>query len=189
MEAVEFLLVESVSTLEEAKKVYERIFRLRIATPPTVVNYATLLEENKYFEESFKVHPPSAIYHINPTKKIQAYERGLGLFTYPVAFELWNLHRTKAPNRQMDIQRLRELFEQAVENCPPKFAKVLYLIYGGLEEERGLPSNTIRIYERATRAVAEEERFEMFDIYIMKSASNFGLTSTRPIYERAVEAL
>jgi len=29
----------------------------------------------------------------------------------------------------------------------------------------------------------------MFDFYIMKSASNFGLTSTRPIYERAIEAL
>jgi pre-mRNA-splicing factor SYF1 len=48
-------LVESVSTLEETKKVYERIFELRIATPQTVVNYASLLEENKYFEESFKV--------------------------------------------------------------------------------------------------------------------------------------
>ena len=182
-------LVESVSTLEEGKKVYERIFKLRIATPPTVVNYATLLEENNYFEESFKVHPPSAIYHINPTKKIEVYERGLDLFTYPVAFELWNLYLTKAANRQIDIQRLRELFEQAVENCPPKFAKVLYLVYGDLEEERGLPSNAIRIYEGATRAVAEEERFEMFYFYIMKSASNFSLTSTRPIYERAIEAL
>ncbi|KAG8428155.1 pre-mRNA-splicing factor syf1 [Metarhizium acridum] len=35
-------LVESVSTLSEVKRVYERIFELRIATPQTVVNYATL---------------------------------------------------------------------------------------------------------------------------------------------------
>ena len=62
-------LVESVSTLAETKKVYEKIFELRIATPQTVVNLATLLEENKYFEESFKVHPPSPINHINSTKK------------------------------------------------------------------------------------------------------------------------
>jgi len=183
-------LVESVSTLEETKKVYERIFELRIATPQTVVNYATLLEENKYFEESFKVHPPFATYHINSTKKTkQVYERGLDLFTYPVAFELWNLYLTKAVNRQIDIERLRDLFEQAVENCPPKFAKVLYLMYGNLEEERGLARHAMRIYERATRAVADEDRFEMFDFYITKSASNFGLTSTRPIYERAIEAL
>ncbi|KAF2838854.1 pre-mRNA-splicing factor syf1 [Patellaria atrata CBS 101060] len=165
-------LVESVSTLEETKKVYERIFELRIATPQTVVNYANLLEENKYFEESFKI-----------------YERGLDLFSYPVAFELWNLYLTKAVDRKIGIERLRDLFEQAVEEVPPKFAKVLYLMYGALEEERGLARHAMRIYERATRAVADEDRMEMFNFYITKSASNFGLTSTRPIYERAIAAL
>jgi pre-mRNA-splicing factor SYF1 len=165
-------LVESVSSLEETKKVYERIFELRIATPQTVVNYANLLEENKYFEESFKV-----------------YERGLDLFMYPVAFELWNMYLTKAVDRKIGIERLRDLFEQALEECPPKFAKSLYLMYGNLEEERGLARHAMRIYERATRAVSDEDRFEMFEFYITKSASNFGLTSARPIYERAIAAL
>lgn len=165
-------LVESVSTLEETRKVYERIFELRIATPQTVVNYANLLEENKYFEESFKI-----------------YERGLDLFSYPVAFELWNLYLTKAVDRKIGIERLRDLFEQAVEGCPPKFAKILYLMYGALEEERGLARHAMRIYERATRAVSDEDRLDMFNFYITKSASNFGLTSTRPIYERAIAAL
>lgn len=165
-------LVEGVSTLEETKKVYERIFELRIATPQTVANYAKLLEDNKYFEESFKV-----------------YERGLDLFNYPVTFELWNLYLTKAVDRRIGIERLRDLFEQAVEGCPPKLAKTLYLMYGSLEEERGLARHAMRIYERATRAVSDEDRFEMFNFYITKSASNFGLTSTRPIYERAIAAL
>ncbi|KAI9376338.1 pre-mRNA-splicing factor syf1 [Aspergillus egyptiacus] len=165
-------LVESVSSIEETKKVYERIFELRIATPQTVVNYANLLEEHKYFEESFKV-----------------YERGLDLFSYPVAFELWNLYLTKAVDRKIGIERLRDLFEQALDGCPPKFAKPLYLMYGNLEEERGLARHAMRIYERATRAVSDEDRFEMFEFYITKSASNFGLTSTRPIYERAIAAL
>lgn len=165
-------LVESVATLEETRKVYERIFELRIATPQTVVNYANLLEEHKYFEDSFKV-----------------YERGLDLFSYPVAFELWNLYLTKAVDRKIGIERLRDLFEQALDGCPPKFAKPLYLMYGNLEEERGLARHAMRIYERATRAVSDEDRFEMFEFYITKSASNFGLTSTRPIYERAIAAL
>ena len=165
-------LVESVSTLEETKKVYDRIFELRIATPQTVVNFSNLLEENKYFEESFKI-----------------YERGLDLFNYPVAFELWNLYLTKAVDRKIGIERLRDLFEQAVEGCPPKFAKVLYLMYGNLEEERGLARHAMRIYERATRAVSDDDKFEMFNFYITKSATNFGLTSTRPIYERAIGAL
>ncbi|KAK2870559.1 pre-mRNA-splicing factor syf1, partial [Arthroderma sp. PD_2] len=165
-------LVESVRSLEETTKVYERIFELRIATPQTVVNYANLLEEHKYFEDSFKI-----------------YERGLDLFNYPVAFELWNMYLTKAVDRKIGIERLRDLFEQAVDGCPPKFAKVLYLMYGNLEEERGLARHAMRIYERATRAVSDEDRSEMFNFYITKSASNFGLTSTRPIYERAIAAL
>jgi pre-mRNA-splicing factor SYF1 len=165
-------LVESVSSLEETKKVYERIFELRIATPQTVANYANLLEEHKYYEESFKI-----------------YERGLDLFSYPVAFELWNLYLTKAVDRMIGIERLRDLFEQAVEECPPKFAKVLYLMYGNLEEERGLARHAMRIYERATRAVADEDRADMFNFYITKSASNFGLPSTRPIYEKAISTL
>ena len=165
-------LVESVSSLDDTKKIYDRIFELRIATPQTVVNYANLLEESDYHEDAFKI-----------------YERGLDLFTYPVAFELWNLYLTKAVARQISIERLRDLFEQAVENCPPKFAKTLYLMYGALEEERGLARHAMRIYERASRAVADEDRLELFEFYITKSASNFGLTSTRPIYERAIAAL
>ncbi|KAG8527453.1 pre-mRNA-splicing factor syf1 [Bacidia gigantensis] len=165
-------LVESVSGLSETKKVYDRIFELRIATPQTVVNYANLLEESQYFEESFKI-----------------YERGLDLFKYPVAFELWNLYLTKAVDRKISIERLRDLFEQAVEGCPPKFAKTLYLMYGNLEEERGLARHAMRIYERATRAVSDEDKMEMFNFYILQSATNFGLTSTRPIYQRAIDVL
>ncbi|KAK3045333.1 Pre-mRNA-splicing factor syf1, partial [Coniosporium uncinatum] len=77
-------LVESGGSLPDTRKIYERIFELRIATPQTVVNYANLLEEHKYFEDSFKV-----------------YERGLDLFSYPVAFELWNLYLTKAVDRRI----------------------------------------------------------------------------------------
>ena len=165
-------LVESVSDLEETKRVYERVFELRIATPQTVVNFANLLEEQGYYEESFKV-----------------YERGLDLFTYPVAFELWNLYLTKAVDRQISMERLRDLFEQAVEGCPPQFAKALYLMYGALEEERGLSRHAMRIYERATRAVADADRPAMFNYHITKTAANFGLPSTRPVYERAIAAL
>ncbi|RVX75071.1 Pre-mRNA-splicing factor syf1 [Exophiala mesophila] len=165
-------LVESVGTLDEVRAAYDRVFELRIATPNTVVNYANLLEEHNYHEESFKV-----------------YERGLDVFTYPVAFELWNLYLTKAMDRKIGIERLRDLFEQAVENCPPEFAKSIYLMYGKLEEERGLARSAMRVYERATRAVADKDKFDMFEFYISKSASNFGLTSTRPIYERAIAAL
>ncbi|OLL23625.1 Pre-mRNA-splicing factor syf1, partial [Neolecta irregularis DAH-3] len=167
-------LVESVESLEETKAVYDRIFELKIVTSQTIVNYANLMEENSYFEESFKI-----------------YERGLDLFSYPVAFELWNLYLVKFMKRYggTKLERTRDLFEQALDGCPDKFAKALYLMYAELEEKYGLVRNAMRIYERASKAVAEEDRFEIFTFYITKSAQNFGLTSTRPIYERAIERL
>lgn len=51
-----------------------------------IVNYAAFLEDNQYFEESFKV-----------------YERGVELFTYPVAFELWNIYLSKFVKRYVSV--------------------------------------------------------------------------------------
>ena len=60
-------------------------------------------------------------------------------------------------------------------------------MYRVLEEEPSLPLHAMCIYGRATRVVADQDRFEMFDSYITTSASNFGPTSTRPIYESAID--
>lgn len=168
-------LVESVSTIEETRAVYDRLFELKIATPQTVVNYANMLSENGYFEDSFKI-----------------YERGLDLFSYPVAFELWNLYLSKFVKRYAGkkLERARDLFEQALRGCPPKFAKSIFLMYAiDLEQEHGLLRNTMNILDRACSQVDPSDKLEMFRIYIAKSASNFGLTSTRPIYERALDQL
>ncbi|KAK9455682.1 hypothetical protein V1511DRAFT_487620 [Dipodascopsis uninucleata] len=165
-------LVESVGTIDETKKVYDRIFELKIATPLTIVNCANFLEENKYYEESFKV-----------------YERGIDQFSYPVAFEIWNLYLTKAMKRKLSVERLRDLFEQALEKCPAEFSKSLFLLYGELEETRGFARNAMQVYDRATTSVADKDRPEMFKFFIKKTASMYGLQATRPIYERAVDSL
>ena len=46
-------LEESTGTVESAKAVYDRILELKIATPQIIINYASFLEENNYFEEVF----------------------------------------------------------------------------------------------------------------------------------------
>ncbi len=48
-------LEESIGSVESTKAVYDKIMELKIANAQTIVNYAAFLEENKYFEESFKV--------------------------------------------------------------------------------------------------------------------------------------
>lgn len=44
----------SLGTLESTKEVYEAILDLRIATPQIVLNYASYMLENKFFEEAFR---------------------------------------------------------------------------------------------------------------------------------------
>ncbi|CAI2186117.1 4672_t:CDS:10, partial [Funneliformis geosporum] len=167
-------LEESIGTVESTRAVYDRILELKIANPQIIINYASFLEENQYFEESFKV-----------------YERGVELFNYPIAFEIWNVYLTKFINRYggSKLERARDLFEQALEKCPPKYAKPLYLMYGKLEEDYGLARHAMRIYDRATKSVSDEDRSEMFNFYIAKASANFGVTYTREIYERAIEVL
>ncbi|KAH9004910.1 spliceosome complex protein [Lactarius hatsudake] len=167
-------LEESLGTVESTKAVYDKILELRIANAQIIVNYAGFLEENKYFEECFKV-----------------YERGVELFTFPVSFEIWNIYLSKFVKRYggSKLERARDLFEQALEKCPPKSCKPIFLLYAQLEEEHGLAKRAMTIYDRATQVVENEDKFEMFTIYIAKAAANYGLTATRPIYERALEIL
>ncbi|KAF5324803.1 hypothetical protein D9611_004504 [Ephemerocybe angulata] len=167
-------LEESIGTVESTKAVYDKILDLRIANAQIIVNYASFLEENKYFEESFKV-----------------YERGVELFTFPVSFEIWNIYLSKFVKRYggTKVERARDLFEQALEKCPAKSCKPIFLMYAKLEEDYGLAKRAMAIYDRATQVVTDADKFEMFTIYIAKATANFGLPATRPIYERAIEAL
>lgn len=171
-------LLESVaseddpSSIEEVKKAYDTIFHLKIGTPLTIVNYASFLWDLDRFEESFKV-----------------YEKGVEIFSYPIAFEIWNIYLQKAVERKLGMERLRDLFEQALDGCPNNLAKPIFVLFGKLEEDRGLVRNAMKIYDRASRNVPDKERLEMYNYYIARTIENFGLAATRPIFERAINAL
>lgn len=111
----------------------------------------------------------------------QVYERGTELFTFPVSFEIWNIYLAKFIKRyvrgfalyfwqrliskviqgETKIERARDLFEQALEKCPPKSCKPIFLMYATYEEEHGLAKRAMSIYDRATRVVQDEDKFEV----------------------------
>jgi len=167
-------LEEGFGTFKSCKAVYDRIIDLRIATPQIIINYGMFLDENNYFEEAFR-----------------AYEKGIALFKWPNVYDIWNTYLAKFVERYggKKLERARDLFEQCLENCPPKFAKPIYLLYARLEEEHGLARHAMEIYDRATKAIQPEDQYEMFNIYIKRAAELFGVTHTRSIYEKAIEVL
>ncbi|KAJ2162772.1 pre-mRNA-splicing factor syf1 [Coemansia sp. RSA 552] len=165
---------EAQGAVDATRLAYERMIELRIATAQTVVNFGTFLEEHGYFEDSFR-----------------AYERGISEFGYPVAVELWNVYLRRFGERYggTQVERARDLYEQALEKCPPEYAKPLYVAYGRLEEEHGRARRSLRVYERATRAVGRGERLEMYRYYAAKTAELAGAAASRVVYEQGIEQL
>eukprot|EP01116_Phalansterium_solitarium_P025667 TRINITY_DN9929_c0_g2_i1.p1 TRINITY_DN9929_c0_g2~~TRINITY_DN9929_c0_g2_i1.p1 ORF type:complete len:904 (-),score=209.68 TRINITY_DN9929_c0_g2_i1:113-2824(-) len=165
---------EALGTFQTTKAVYEKIIDLRVATPQVIINFAHLLEEHNYFEESFR-----------------AYEKGIALFKFPHVYDLWVAYLTKFVQRYQGkkLERTRELFEQVIESAPPKESKVFYIMYAQLEEEFGLVRHAMRIYDRATKAVEPADRFAMYSLYINRATEFFGVTRTRDIYSAAIDNL
>ena len=150
-----------------------QIMELKIATPQIVMNYATFLQENKFWEDSFRV-----------------YERAVSLFKYPHSREIWQsyLKHFVARYGGTKLERARDLFEQALTQCPPEHSKPIYLEYALLEEKHGLARHAMEVYHRAARSVPKAERLSVYDLYLSKASEFFGVGKLREIYEGAMEA-
>eukprot|EP01006_Ploeotia_vitrea_P050012 TRINITY_DN67400_c3_g1_i1.p1 TRINITY_DN67400_c3_g1~~TRINITY_DN67400_c3_g1_i1.p1 ORF type:complete len:893 (+),score=143.01 TRINITY_DN67400_c3_g1_i1:111-2789(+) len=171
-------LDESVATakgqINSTRNIYERIIELKVCTPQIILNYATFLQENEYWEDSFR-----------------AFEKGIALFKWPQVFDIWLAYLTKFQQRYKGnkLERLRDLYEQAIKTVPADMAKKLYLMYAKAEESYGLTKRAMDVYNRATDAVVESQKIEIYRRYIAQAGNYFGITSTREIYEKAIESL
>lgn len=61
--------------------------------------------------------------------------------------------------------------------------KPLYLQYAKLEEDYGLAKRAMKVYAQAAKAVPDNEKMSMYEIYIARAAEIFGVPKTREIYE------
>ena len=153
---------------------YDCAIELKVATPQMVLSYAAYLEERAYFEDSFR-----------------AFERGLAAFPWPHVRPIWLTYLRKFVARYGagKLERCRDLFEQAVDGCPPADALLVYSLYADFEERFGSVRHAMGVLDRATKAVDAEHLYEAFLAYIRKAEEFFGAPRTRELYERAIEAL
>ena len=167
-------LEESLGSLDSAKKVYDKMIALRVATPQIILNYAHLLQENKFFEDSFQV-----------------YERGVNAFKFPYSREIWSAYLTQfvARFKGTKLERARDLFEQVLDAAPPKESKPFYLAYAKLEEEYGLGKRAMEVYNRAVSSggVPVSERLSVYDAYIPRAMEFFGVGKVRDVFAAAAD--
>ena len=96
---------ESAGTIDACRAVYERIIELRIATPQIIINYALFLEENHFFEDAFRVSRFSAHIFVYARASLQAYEKGIGLFRWPLVYDIWNVYLVKFVQRYVRLKK------------------------------------------------------------------------------------
>ncbi|OWZ24591.1 Pre-mRNA-splicing factor SYF1 [Phytophthora megakarya] len=168
-------LEESLGDLVSTRAAYDEVFELKIITSQMVLNFAAYLEENKYFEESFRV-----------------YERGLALFPkFPHAGDLWQTYLAKFVQRYAGtkMERTRDLYEQAIRAAPAKSVRAFYDKFAEFEEQHGMLRNVMTIYERASDIVPDDDKLAIYDKYIKKAQKFFGVAKVREVYQRGITKL
>jgi len=165
-------LEESLGTLEGARRVYDAMLDLRVATPQTVLNYAALLAESAHWEDAFTV-----------------YERGVNAFRYPHCADIWLAYLAEFGKRYggRKLERSRDLYEQALTAFPAAAARPLYLAYAALEEEHGLARRAMDVYARAAATVPDAEKLGVYELYAARAADAFGVAKVRALYQAALE--
>jgi pre-mRNA-splicing factor SYF1 len=81
------------------------------------------------------------------------------------------------------------LSEQAVASVTAGDAAEFFIKYAKAEESFGMARHAMAVYDRATRAAPESRRLDMYRLYIVKVEQYYGVTKTRPVYERAISEL
>jgi pre-mRNA-splicing factor SYF1 len=202
-------LEESLGSFERCCAVYERMIDLKICTAQNVLNYAAILEENRFYEDAFRIYERGvALFcqsseeedddqlggverwnkapnnHNNPMTK-----RKLRTFN-PAVLALWLMYIDKFLQRYggEKMERTRDLFEAAIRHIPSTFLKTMFLFYANTEEKFGSSRRVMSILERGVdQVVSMEDRYALFQFYIAKSAKLYGLARLRVAYEQAIE--
>jgi len=169
-------LEESLGTVQTTKDAYNRALESKAATVQHVLNYATFLVEQKYFEESFS-----------------AYERGLELFAFPHvgAKLLWKAYLKTFTDRYKGskVERTRELYQRCLDTCPAEESADFFMTNGDFEEEYGLTKRALSVYGAMCQKVPALEKLVAYQLFIAKTTKYLGLTATRDIYQEAIQSL
>ena len=149
-------LEESLGTAQTTKDAYGRAIEQKVATPLHILNFATFLTEQKYFEESFS-----------------AYERGIELFQYPGVKLIWKAYTDSFLKRYggTKLERSRDLFQRCLDACPPEESTEFFLMNGKFEEEHGLTKRALGVYKQMCQTVLAEDKYTAYQLFIAKTAN------------------
>ncbi|CAL1376095.1 unnamed protein product [Linum trigynum] len=144
-------LEESLGTLESTRAVYERMLDLRIATPLIIINYACLLEDNKYFEDAFKRYGKTKL-----ERARELFERACQM-TPADCVKPVHLQYAKLEEDYGLVKRAMKVYDQATKAVPSNEKLDMYEIYIARAAEMFGASRTREIYQQAIESGLPEK--------------------------------
>ena len=156
---------------EVVRAIYESMMKLRVVTPQTILNYAQFEQDLCYFERSAKI-----------------LENGTTLFPWPHCRDIWlfYLKSVLSMRKRFSTERVRDLFEQALEGCSENFASLFYFLFFKFEADHGLARNAIAVLLRAAQKVIVSDRPGFYYLAVSETAGLLGAGATRSIFEEAI---
>lgn len=177
-------MLRSNENVDDITAAHTRMLDARVATPSSILHGAEYLEERRLFERAFRL-----------------YDRAATALAWPESVQIWVIYLSKFVERygSKRVERARDLFEEAILSAPtikssgvsfphPQ-VKILYLMYAEMEERFSMSRHALAVLERAARAVREEDRSEIYRLYIVKTATLLGVSRTRPVYVEALQSM
>lgn len=125
------------------------------------------------------------------------------MFPWPHKYEIWLQYLTMVVKRFRDtkVERVRDLFQKCLRSLPESGklqkkgrvkdeGKIFYIIYADFEEKYGLASHAMKIYDRALKDITDQDvKFQIFNLYLAKTAKHYGVTHSRQLFERSFQML
>ena len=148
---------------------------LKLATAQMVLNYASYLEEHDFFEDSFRV-----------------YEKGVSLFRFPHVKDIWLAYLQKFSERyggSKPSSARATCLSSRSRRCPRRMRRNSSSCTRGSRKSTAFMRHAMAIFDRATRAVDEKHKLDMYLLYIRRREKHYGVARTREIHERAIKVL
>lgn len=165
---------DNKDAIPSTRAAYEQAISLKIATPLIFINYAHFLQEQKLWEESFKI-----------------YERAIDTFPSDTSFEIWNIYLAEGLKNGLSKERMRDLFEQALKLAQDGLdCKPFYTLYSDFEEKNGLTKRSVDILHRGCKETSHlDSKCTLWELCIYKCKKLLGDVNSRELYEECIQDL
>lgn len=163
-------LLQSTNDSEEVKMAFEHVSETRIATPITILNYTSFLQQSNHFEESFRV-----------------FERAIRMFPWPNSYEIWLTYISTfiQVNGGSKLERVRHLVTECLKECPQDKKQIFILMLADFEENFGLLSHAMDAYDLL--ATTYPDSLQNWEVYLSKVMSFYGAVRCRQVYQKALK--